>query len=382
VQVVDSSGAVVAASSNLARSGPLGPVAAGDARRVDGVTVVDTEPGAEAPEEEQEDFMVAARAADTGSGELLVLAGRSFEIVDESAGALTGILVVGVPVLLMVLGGSAWVLVGRALAPVEAMRREVDEITSEALDRRVAEPAGTDEVARLAVTLNAMLGRLERAQQRQRQFVSDASHELRSPVAAIRQHAEVASVYPESTPVDELAREVIGEAERLQRLVEDLFVVARADEDTLVLERREVDVDDLAFDEARRLRAATDLRIDTSGVAAGRVVGDRALLARALRNLGDNAARHARAVIAFTVSESDGIVRLAVDDDGPGIPEAERAKVFERFVRLDDARARGTGGTGLGLAIVHEVATAHGGTVAARDSALGGARLELTLPAV
>jgi signal transduction histidine kinase len=226
-----------------------------------------------------------------------------------------------------------------------------------------------------------MLGRLERAQQRQQRFVSDASHELRSPVAAIRQHAEVAFAHPDATPVDELAREVVDEAERLQWLVDDLLLVARADEHTLAVEHDEVDVDDLALDEARRLRDATDLRIDTTGVAAGRVEGDRSLLARALRNLGDNAARHARTVIALTVTQSGGVVRVAVDDDGPGIPLAERTSVFERFIRLDDARARDTGGTGLGLAIVHEVATAHGGTVAAQESRLGGARIELVLPA-
>ncbi|MGQ0520013.1 MAG: ATP-binding protein [Actinomycetota bacterium] len=379
VLVVDPSGAVLAASPNLADPTRVAPVPLGAARRVDDVRVAEHEPGDETSEEE--DFMVAARAADTGSGDVLVLAGRSFDIVDEPAGALAGVLVVGVPVLLVVLGASAWVLVGRALAPVEAMRREVEGITSSALDRRVAVPGGTDEVARLASTLNAMLDRLDRGQQRQRLFVSDASHELRSPVAAIRQHAEVAAAHPAATSVGDLASEVVVDAHRLQRLVDDLLLVARADERTLAVEPREVDVDDLALDEARRLRDTTDLRVDTSGVAAGRVKGDRPLLARALRNLGDNAARHARTVVALTVAESAGIVHLAVDDDGPGIPAAERTNVFERFVRLDDARARDTGGTGLGLAIVQEVATAHGGTVAARDSALGGARIELALPA-
>jgi signal transduction histidine kinase len=380
VQVIHSSGAVVAASPNLTHRIAVGAVAPGDARRIDHVSVTEHEPGTRAPEVEEEDFLVAARAAGTGSAGVVVLAGRSFDIVDEAAGALTGVLVVGVPTLLVVLGASAWALVGRALAPVEAMRRQVDAITSSVLDRRVAEPPGTDEVARLATTLNSMLARLEHAQQRQQRFVSDASHELRSPLAAIRHHAEVAAAHPETTPVDELAAEVVGEAERLQQLVDDLLLVARVDEQTLGVGRQEVDVDDLALDEARRLRDTTGLRIDTSGVAAGRVLGDRALLARALRNLGENAARHARTVVALTVEESGGMVRLAVEDDGPGIPPTERTNVFERFVRLDDARARDTGGTGLGLAIVREVATTHGGTVASGDSALGGARIEIALP--
>jgi signal transduction histidine kinase len=138
--------------------------------------------------------------------------------------------------------------------------------------------------------------------------------------------------------------------------------------------------DDLVFDEARRLRASTGLRVDTTAVSAGRVDGDAAGLRRVLRNLGDNAARHAAGRLAFSLAETDGLVLLGVDDDGPGIPEADRRRVLERFVRLDDARARDDGGSGLGLAIVAELATAHGGTVAVAPSALGGARVEVTLP--
>jgi signal transduction histidine kinase len=200
-------------------------------------------------------------------------------------------------------------------------------------------------------------------------------------VAAIRQHAEVAVAHPESTPVDELAGEIVDETERLQRLVDDLLLVARADEHTLAVEQREVDLDDLVLEEARRLREITPLRIDTSGVSAGRVVGDAALLSRALRNLADNASRHASNVIALSVAEDDGVVRLTVDDDGPGIPPTERLNVFERFVRLDDARARDTGGSGLGLSIVAEVASVHGGVVTATASPQGGARVEMAFPA-
>jgi signal transduction histidine kinase len=381
VQILGPTGAVEAASPNLATGAPVGEVAPGDSRRIDDVPITEQEAGSTTPEEEQQDFMVAARAAVGPDQSFLVLAGRSFDVVNDSAAALTGVLMIGVPILLLVLGGASWVLIGRALAPVEAMRREVDEITSSALDRRVPEPTGTDEISRLAITLNSMLERLERAQLRQRRFVSDASHELRSPVAAIRQHAEVAVAHPESTPVDELAGEIVDETERLQRLVDDLLLVARADEHTLAVEQREVDLDDLVLEEARRLREITPLRIDTSGVSAGRVVGDAALLSRALRNLADNASRHASNVIALSVAEDDGVVRLTVDDDGPGIPPTERLNVFERFVRLDDARARDTGGSGLGLSIVAEVASVHGGVVTATASPQGGARVEMAFPA-
>ena len=135
------------------------------------------------------------------------------------------------------------------------------------------------------------------------------------------------------------------------------------------------------FDEARRLRAVSGLRIDTSLVSAGRVDGDAAGLRRVLRNLGDNAARHAEGRVAFSVAERDGVVLLEVDDDGPGVPEADRERVFERFVRLDDARARDGGGSGLGLAIVAELVAAHGGTVAIGTSPAGGTRVGVSLPA-
>jgi len=229
--------------------------------------------------------------------------------------------------------------------------------------------------------MNRMLDRLERAQLRQRRLVSDASHELRSPVAALRQHAEVALAHPERTTTDELARTVLDESLRVQDLVEDLLLLARFDEDSVRLRRRPVDLDDLVFDEARRLRATTALRVDTTAVSAGRVVGDVAVLRRVLRNLTDNAARFARGRVGFALSEQDGVTLLAVDDDGPGIPAADRERVLERFVRLDGSRARSGGGSGLGLAIVTELVTAHGGTVTVRASPDGGARVEIRLPA-
>jgi signal transduction histidine kinase len=162
--------------------------------------------------------------------------------------------------------------------------------------------------------------------------------------------------------------------------VEDLLLLARADEHALQPRRRQVDLDDLVFEEARRLREATELAVDVGAVSAGRVDGDAAGLRRVLHNLGDNAARHASGRIAFALAERDGAAVLTVDDDGPGIPAAERRRVLERFVRLDDARARDGGGSGLGLAIVAELVAAHGGTVGVAGSPLGGARVEVILP--
>ena len=367
IQVLDADGRVVRASANAVGLPPVARLRPGESAKV------------EAPVEEGE-FLAVATGADTPQGRRTVVVVRSIETVTEATAAVGGLLAVGLPLLLVVVAATTWKAVGRTLAPVEAIRAEVDEISAAALHRRVPDPPAHDEIGRLARTMNRMLGRLEQAQARQRRLISDASHELRSPVAAIRQHAEVALAHPDQTTTGELAATVLAEDLRLQRLAEDLLLLTRADEHTLGMRRRPVDLDDLVFDEARHLRDATSLRVDTTAVSAGRVDGDAAGLRRVLRNLGDNAARHARGRLAFSVAEHDGAVLLWVDDDGPGIPGADRERVFERFVRLDDARARDAGGSGLGLAIVAEVVAAHGGTVAVARSPLGGARVEVTLP--
>jgi signal transduction histidine kinase len=402
IQVLDASGRVVAASPGADGRPPLArlrpgesaelelPAAPGQGGSAEGGSAEGGTPAgggsgaAEGPAgvagAEEGEFLAVATGAETPQGRRTVVVVRSTETVTEATAAVSGLLAVGLPLLLAVVGVTTWVLVGRALAPVEGIRAEVDAISAAALHRRVPDPPADDEIGRLARTMNRMLGRLDQAQARQRRLVADASHELRSPVATIRQHAEVALAHPDRTSTTELAATVLAEDLRLQRLAEDLLLLTRADEHTLALRRRPVDLDDLVFDEARRLRDATGLTVDTTAVSAGRVDGDPAGLRRVLRNLGDNAARHAGGRLAFSVAERDGMVLLAVDDDGSGIPEADRERVFERFVRLDDARARDDGGSGLGLAIVAELVAAHGGTVAVATSPLGGARVAVTLP--
>jgi signal transduction histidine kinase len=372
IQVLDEGGRVVAASPNAAGRPPLTRLRPGSSAEVE------IPPGG--PMDEGGEFLAVATGATTPLGQRTVLVARSTEAVGEAVAAVSGLLAVELPLLLAVVAVTTWVVVGRALAPVEAMRAEVDEISAAALHRRVPDPPADDEIGRLARTMNRMLGRLEQAQARQRRLVADASHELRSPVATIRQHAEVALAHPGRATTSELAAIVLAEDLRLQRLTEDLLLLTRADEQSLAPRRRPVDLDDLVFEEATRLRNATGLRVDTTAVSAGRVAGDAAGLRRVLRNLGDNASRHARERLALSVAERDATVVLAVDDDGPGIPEDDRERVFERFVRLDGARARDDGGSGLGLAIVAELVAAHGGAVVAAASPLGGARVEVTLP--
>ena len=307
--------------------------------------------------------------------DLLIIVARELSSVDESVGTVIPLVAVSIPVLVALVAVTTWIVVGRALRPVERMRREVDEVTATRLDRRLDGADGSDELGRLAATMNRMLDRLDESQRTQRQFVSDASHELRSPLASLRQYSEVARSYPDRMTAAELAEAIDDEGGRLEQIVRGMLVLARADEGSLRGATQPVDLDDLVLAEASRLRASTSLTVDVT-VEPSRVDGDAVLLAQALRNLVDNAARHASARVALSLS-AEGV--LTVDDDGPGIPPAERDRVFDRFVRLDDARARDAGGSGLGLAIVREIVRSHGGIVTASESPLGGARFTITL---
>ena len=296
----------------------------------------------------------------------------------ETLGTVATLLAVALPLLLLLVAITTWLVAGRALRPVERIREEVDGITAERLHQRVPVPDTADEIAALATTMNGMLDRLDAAATAQRRFVSDASHELRSPLATIRQHAELAQAHPEVTSIAELAEVVSEEGLRLQGIVESLLLLARLDEGAGTLDEA-VDLDDIALAEVRRLRAA-GLEADGSGIRAARVHGDPRLLGQLVRNLADNAARHTRGRVAIGVTPADGYVFVTVEDDGAGVPVEERERIFERFVRLDEARSRDAGGSGLGLAIARGIATSSRGTLAVDDSRWRGARFVLTLP--
>lgn len=377
--VVGSSGTVVAASANLTgraalvADAPLEP----STRTVDDVL------------EDGDHFLVVTRTVPSTNAPLVVVVGAPLDDVTDATRALTRSLLVGVPVVVALLAGLVWWLVGRTLRPVEAIRAEVGEIGGSDLHRRVPVPPGDDEVARLATTMNAMLGRVERASERQQRFVADASHELRSPLTRIRSEVEVDLAHPADADPTATARSVLEEVDGLQHLVDDLLLLARADaEPSGATTGARVDLADVALDEAHRLRLGTDgPRLDVAGVEPAVVQGQRDALSRLVRNLLENGVRHAAGVVAVStrVDGAGGRVLLTVADDGPGIPATDAARIFERFARLDESRAAGTGGTGLGLAIAREVAERHGGTVellADGAGPLSGACFVVSLPAV
>lgn len=339
------------------------------------------EPGESSRQVTVDDEPYLVVSEDTDAGTFTVA--RTTEHVDETVSATTILLAVAVPLVIVLVGAVVWIVTGRALRPVERLRRQVDSITADELSRRV--DAGDDELGALATTMNRMLARLEHSQALQRRFVSDASHELRSPLATMRQHAELGASYPDATSLHELSEVVLDEGERMQNLVEGLLLLARLDENHRPPTEL-VDLDDLLLAEADRLRRISALTVDTSGVDAAQVEGNPRLLGRAVRNLVDNAARHAesRVVLGLRITDrTASAVVLTVADDGAGVPENDRERIFDRFARLDEGRARDAGGSGLGLAIVKEIVQAHHGQVAVGestdDATRGGAVFTVTL---
>lgn len=378
VQVVVD-GQVVAASDNATgqpaltfEAPPAGRTAVGD---VPSLPITD--------DEDEGGFVVAATSVEVTDGVATVYVASSLEDVGETLEEATRLGLVALPVLVVVLGASIWVLVGRTLAPVDAIRSEADAITGTDLHRRVPEPVRDDEIGRLARTLNRMLARLEDAGERQRRFVADAAHELRTPVASIRTTLETARHSPRRIDWSEVSGDVLADVIRMQHLTEQLLLLAQVDGGRFGAQLREVDLDDIVGRAVHGLRKVPRVEVHTVSVQPARVLGAPIMLEQLVRNLLDNATTHARRRVEVAVREERRTAVLTVDDDGPGIPVEQRQAAFERFIRLDPDRARDrAGGAGLGLAIVADIAQAHGGTVAISDSSLGGARVEVRLPAV
>jgi signal transduction histidine kinase len=314
---------------------------------------------------------IVVETREVGGTPMLVTAAT--DGIDNSVRRVRVLLWLAVPVVMVAAGILTWMLAGRSLRPVAAITARTREIRSSTLHERVPVPRADDEIAALANEMNTMLDRVQREDERRRQFVSDASHELRSPIATIRAQAEAALLDDHQ---HELAEGVLAEAERMSALVDDLLALARHDEQ-LPAPRSIVDLDDIVYSEAARTRRVP---VDVRNVSAGQVRARADELTRVVVHLLDNAARHASSKVEVTLTADEKAVTLTVDDDGVGIPVDERERVFERFVRLDDARDRDAGGAGLGLAVVATVVQASGGSIVAEGSPLGGARLRATFP--
>ncbi|HEY1176657.1 MAG TPA: HAMP domain-containing sensor histidine kinase [Phytomonospora sp.] len=288
-------------------------------------------------------------------------------------------LLVMVATMVVVLGLATWYVVGMSLRPVESLRKGAEEVRGA---ERLPLPKGSDEIHRLAVTLNSMLDRLEHARQRQRAFVADAAHELRSPLANMRTELEVAA---RIGPTPDLLEDLLSDVDRLGRLTDDLLLLAKSDDPDRLRHRSErIDAGDMLTAITQRYTGGRVPVVFTDADGPLWVDGDVDGLRRAIGNLIDNAVRHAVSEVAVSLHPDGTGVRISVRDDGEGVPEEDRERVFERFTRLDDARSRDKGGTGLGLPIVRELVGRHKGSVTLRDAAPGaerpGLRADVWLP--
>ncbi|WP_163513668.1 sensor histidine kinase [Fodinicola acaciae] len=360
VQVVNARGQVLANSTTADAIVSLLPASKLAAAAAEGkrLSVEEHEPGRDGP------MWVQVTAVGSGDDLRYVIVAASIKDAIDGGKVVRSSVGIGFPILLLVLAGLSWMVVGATLRPVESLRRGAAEITGSGGARRLPVPDAHDEVQRLAVTLNDMLSRLEAARDRQRAFVADAAHELRSPLASLRTQLEIAARRSPELSTEDL----LAEIDRLSRLVDDLLLLARMDAGMVAPPRSEkVDLAEVARGMAKRhdgvaVTAPDDLPL---------VTGDRDQLSRVVANLLDNAVRHARTSVGVAVTADDREVVVRVRDDGPGIPAGDRDRVFERFTRLDDARARDDGGVGLGLAIVADLVRAHGGTVTLDDGSPG-----------
>lgn len=367
IQVVDTDGRVLSSSDAARNLPPLSDVRpTAESRVVNTTNCLPTEcvylSAVKAGMSEDSPIVYAGRSTPD------VLATRTLEIIVFSQ----------VAVLIGLAGWATWLVTGRALRPVATMRAELDAVHAGDVSRRITQPSGEDEVAMLAKAVNNTLARLERSAQQQRQFASDASHELRTPIAGLRAQLESAQLYPDDTDLEALVDSALRDTDRLEAIITDLLLLARIGSRVDVA-REPVDLADLVRQE---LDVRTDKLPTRVDLAEGVVVqGVRLQLARVLTNLLDNAQRHAETMVKVVVSKEGSTAVLAVENDGQEIAEADRERIFERFTRLDAARSRDAGGTGLGLAIARDVAMAHRGSVCV-EACRGGARFVLRLPAI
>lgn len=380
VQVVDPSGAVVAVTAGLTASTrldviPPPPVDQERSKTVDGRSIGGV-PG--------QDYRVVARTVSSDAGPLTIYAVTSLDAARRAERYLRNALLLGLPLEVALVAWLVSRVVARALAPVDAMRAEVDRIEAADLSGRVEAGSSDDEIAKLGLTLNRMLDRLEEAASRQQLFAAAASHELRSPLSAIRTQLEVGLVYPDRAEWPKVAEDALQEVDRLEDLTRDLRMLTRS-RSMQVAAARPIDLAGVIDAEVAMRRPERGVHYVTTsapgvGVARAEVVADPDAVVRVVRNLFDNAERHAAGEINVALARDPGVVLLSVSNDGPAIPSDERERIFEPFMRLDEARSLDAGGSGLGLAIARSIMSALGGSIVAVDVGSGASFL-VTFPA-
>jgi len=361
IQVTNVAGTQVWAASSAIADSPVLAHAKADFSSSDGLAVV-TAKSAAASSAFSQVSLGQVQTITTTRGAGLIYGFVYGGPISHSVTVLLASVAISFPLLLLMSGGLIWLGIGLALAPVEAIRRRVDAIAAQDLSERVPVTGGDDEIARMARTLNAMLDRLESSSRFQQEFVSNASHELRSPLATLLATVERAESDQSNANWPEVAGTIMREGRRLDTIIDGLFWLARHDENQIDVTSVDVDLDDLLFEESQRVRSISGLNVDTSAVQPTRVVGDLAMLKRMIRNVVDNAARYAVSELRFGSRYDGPYAVVTVSDDGEGVDVAESARFFERFVRADPARSRQSGGTGLGLSIVTDIVTRHGGS--------------------
>ena len=373
VQVVDEQGRVLAASVGADRLVPAIPGDVRAAALAGPITMSGSAFGIQGP------VRVVAAGAGTADEPTTVVVAAPAGDIDQAVGVVRISLIAGFVLLLAVLAAIAWRLIGATLRPVEALRVSAERITGAGSADSLPLPRSHDEIRRLAETLNDMLGRLADSRKRQRAFVADAAHELRSPLTSLRTQLEVAAATGEEPD----AIDLVAEVDRLTSLVNDLLLLARVD-DARPPQLQRFDLAALTQECVQRFSAAR-VPVTLTVVSAPVIRGEAKSVDRVLVNVIDNAVRYAASAVSVSVTSTPGGAEVVVADDGPGVPAADRERVLERFARLDDARDRDTGGSGLGLAIVDELVRQLGGSVSLGDALDGterpGLRVRIVLPA-
>ncbi|MFX0578919.1 HAMP domain-containing sensor histidine kinase [Nocardia nepalensis] len=370
VQIIDQTGQVVQSSTDS----PARPIT--DDRPAPGTIAhhLPTPPRAD-------EGRVSAATIDGRGGRYTIVVATNQEEVERTIKLVAVLVAFATPFIVALAALATYALVGRSLRSVERIRTRVAAITSADLTDRVPVPLQNDEIAALAITMNDMLARIEAGHNAQRRFISDASHELRSPLTTITAALELGRTQPAILDAAMLDDTLLPEAQRMRHLIDDLLLLARADENALTQRRTDIDLDDVLATEVARTRTTTALTIATT-VEPARITGDPAQISRAIRNLLDNATRYAAATITVRLRRDQANAHIEIADDGPGIAAPDRAHIFDRFYRPQQDRGRGTGGSGLGLAIVAEIIAAHHGTVRIDQNTPTGAIAIIDLPLI